>query len=1025
MKLLVILSLAVACHCSTLKHGRRFPDDFLFGTATAAYQVEGAWNKDGKGENIWDHMTHTNPTVIRDQSNGDIAADSYHNYKRDIEMMRELGLDAYRFSMSWTRILPSGMANEVNPAGIEFYNHFINEMLKYNITPLVTLYHWDMPQKLQELGGLANPLFAGWFEDYARVIFENFGDRVKMFITFNEPREICYQGYGADLKAPILNSTAVGTYLCAKNLVMAHARAYHLYDKEFRATQGGQCGITISVNWFGPVTDSAEDAVAAEIKKQGEWGLYAHPIFSTEGGFPKELSQRIAEKSAKQGYRRSRLPEFTEEEKAFVRGASDFFGVNHYTAKLISATKFKKVVPVPSFLDDMDVGEFIPDRWMSAASEWLTLAPNSLYNALTYLKEKYNNPVFYITENGWSTFKDRGLHDYDRIIYYRASMESLLKCLDDGVNLKGYMAWSLMDNFEWMQGYVERFGLYQVDFSDPARTRTPRKSAFVYKHILKHRYVDYEYLPESMTMTIDDGLNSLQPTMRVAILCLLNLLIGSDGWSDHRKRKFPTNFLFGAATSAYQVEGGWNADGKGESIWDKFLHDNPDLVADGRNGDVASDSYHQWRRDVEMLRELGVDFYRFSISWSRVLPTGFENEINEAGFKYYDNLIDELLKHEIQPMVTLYHFELPQPLQELGGWTNPLSVTWFENYAKLVFRRYADKVKFWITINQPNTVCMEGYASGIMAPGLNSKDVGGYECAKNVLLAHAKAYRAYQTEFKKKYEGNVGISIAVNWFEALSNTTENNEAAERARAFEFGLYLDPIWSKKGDFPDLVKKIVDKKSTEQGFKTSRLPKLTAAEVKLIKGSADFLGMNHYTTFQVQPSQTQFEAPSVEDDRNTEYTQGPAWRAAKSPWLKSAPYGLYKACLHLNLNYDYLPIIITEHGWSSDPGLEDQDRVDNMRGYLGALLLAMEDGTEVKGYTAWSLMDNVEWIAGTSERFGLYEVDFESEQKTRTARLSALVYKHIIESREVEDAWRPSNLKIAITKNDKKNNYRVEL
>ena len=215
-------------------------------------------------------MTHTNPNVIRDATNGDVAADSYRNYKRDVEMMRELGLDAYRFSLSWTRILPTGMANEVNPAGIEFYNNYINEMLKYNITPLATLYHWDLPQKLQELGGLANPLFSDWFEDYARVVFENFGDRVKMFITFNEPREICYQGYGGDLKAPILNSTAMGTYLCGKNLVVAHAKAYHLYDKEFRPTQKGQCGITISVNWFGAATDSAEDQLAAELKRQGE-----------------------------------------------------------------------------------------------------------------------------------------------------------------------------------------------------------------------------------------------------------------------------------------------------------------------------------------------------------------------------------------------------------------------------------------------------------------------------------------------------------------------------------------------------------------------------------------------------------------------------------------------------------------------------------------------------------------------------------------------------------------------------------
>ncbi|XP_026729957.1 myrosinase 1-like [Trichoplusia ni] len=503
---LILLSLVLAvCQASTVRQQRKFPDDFLFGTATASYQIEGAWNEDGKGENIWDYMTHNNPTVIKDVSNGDIAADSYHNYKRDVEIMRELSLDAYRFSLSWSRILPTGMANEVNPAGIEFYNNYINEMLKYNITPMITLYHWDLPQKLQELGGFANPYISDWYADYARVVFENFGDRVKHFITFNEPREICFQGYGSTTKAPILNSTAVGTYLCAKHLVIAHAKAYYVYDNEFRPTQGGQCGITISVNWFAPYTDSDEDHFATEIKRQSEWGLYAHPIFSSEGGFPKEFSQRIAEKSAQQGYAKSRLPEFTAEEKALVQGSSDFFGVNHYTGYLISATQNKVENPVPSMPDDVDAGTIVPEEWPKSASTWLTLAPNSILNALTDLKERYNNPIFYITENGWSTPPETGLDDDMRGTYYRTALESVLDTLDAGVNLKGYMAWSLIDNFEWMQGYAERFGLYSVDFEDPARTRTPRKSAFIYKHIVSNRFIDHTYEPESMTMTIDEG----------------------------------------------------------------------------------------------------------------------------------------------------------------------------------------------------------------------------------------------------------------------------------------------------------------------------------------------------------------------------------------------------------------------------------------------------------------------------------------------------------------------------------------
>lgn len=215
-------------------------------------------------------MTRTNPTAIKDVSNGDIAADSYQNYKRDVEMMRELGIDTYRFSLSWSRILPDGLSHEINQAGIDFYNNYINEMLKYNIQPMITLYHWDLPQKLQELGGFANPLIADWFEDYARVAYDSFGDRVKFWITFNEPPQICHDGYGSYVKAPLVNATDIGTYICAKNLVMSHARAYHLYNNEFRTQQGGKCGITISVNWIFELTDSKEDKAAAEMRRQAE-----------------------------------------------------------------------------------------------------------------------------------------------------------------------------------------------------------------------------------------------------------------------------------------------------------------------------------------------------------------------------------------------------------------------------------------------------------------------------------------------------------------------------------------------------------------------------------------------------------------------------------------------------------------------------------------------------------------------------------------------------------------------------------
>ncbi|KAL4708545.1 hypothetical protein ACJJTC_014153 [Scirpophaga incertulas] len=453
--------------------------------------------------------------------------------------------------------------------------------------------------------------------------------------------------------------------------------------------------------------------------------------------------------------------------------------------------------------------------------------------------------------------------------------------------------------------------------------------------------------------------------------------------------------------------------GKGESIWDHYFHHHPEVVEDGRNGDIASDSYNLYQRDVEMLRELGVDHYRFSIAWSRILPTGLVNDVNEKGVQYYENLIEKLLKYNIEPVVTLYHMDLPQYLQDMGGWVNPLSVDWFEDYARIIFDKFANRVKYWVTINQPCNICIDGYGSTHVAPALGKSGVADYVCMKNILLAHAKAYRLYEKDYKSKYNGLVGIALFMSWADAVNNKTENMEAVDTYREFRLGMYMDPIWSTDGDFPKKVKDIVAKKSREQGFSRSRLPELTAKEKKLVKGSADFLGVNHYTTFLVERSKKQHPTPSFADDVNVDISHDKNWKVSKSSWLASVPYGLYRICLYINLKYNYPKMFITEHGWSTGPGLGDQSRVDNMSKYMNALLIALEDGTDLIGYTAWSLMDNVEWTAGTSERFGLYEVNFESDAKTRTARLSAFFYKHLIEKRTVDENFKPASLIMEIS------------
>ncbi|KAG7296377.1 hypothetical protein JYU34_021521 [Plutella xylostella] len=498
--LLICVTYLACCLASKDESIKKFPDDFLLGVASSSYQIEGAWDEDGKGVSIWDHTVHKAPMI--GNATGDVASDSYHNLDRDIEMLRELGVDTYRFSISWSRILPTGFPDHINQAGIDYYNRLINEMLKYNIEPSVTIYHWELPQALQDLGGWTNPLVGQWFEDYARVVFDNFADRVKLWITINEPKEICMQAYVHVVNEPSSYGSGITEYLCAKNLVVAHAKVYHLYDKEYRHKYGAKVGITFSTGWYEPANPNSEaDQYLNTLQHQSLIGIFMNPIFG-DGGFPKELSEQVAEKSAAQGYPRSRLPEFTDEEKALVRGTYDFMGINHYTGLLVSAENVPQY-PSPSLSDDVGANLIQLDWWKPGSAPWFRWMPNSLYKLLKHLHNAYPGVEIYITENGWAS--DQGTEDDDRVNYIRSALDQALEAVEQGVKLRGYFVWSLMDSFEWGGGYSERFGLYDVDFESPKRTRTPKKSAFVYKQILKTRSLDHHYEPESSVMKIDEG----------------------------------------------------------------------------------------------------------------------------------------------------------------------------------------------------------------------------------------------------------------------------------------------------------------------------------------------------------------------------------------------------------------------------------------------------------------------------------------------------------------------------------------
>ncbi|CAH2059642.1 unnamed protein product, partial [Iphiclides podalirius] len=482
---------AIKASSGRQRNVKSFPPDFEFGTATSSYQIEGAWNVDGKGWSMWDHLVRTAPEHIRDNTTGDIAANSYYLYKRDVEMLKELGVVNYRFSISWPRILPYGRPDYVNQLGVDYYNALIDLLLENGITPYVTMYHWDLPQNLNEQGGWLSEDIVDWFADYARVLYANFGDRVKHWMTINEPHIHCYFGYGVAGHAPRIFSPGVGYYECGRNILLANAKAYHLYDEEFRASQGGEVGIVVSMEWTMPESDSLDDLEAVQDHIAFNIGQYMDPIFSESGGYPARLVNRVAAASAAQGLNASRLRPFTNEQIEYMRGTADFLGLNHYTSKIVYRNEsLAGTFHVPSNRDDAFYGEYSDPSWPVDSGFVYEYAPG-FYHLLVYLKNTYKNPKIYITENGCST--QTGRNDDARVQYYRNYLNALLDALAEGVNVKAYFAWSLMDNFEWSFGYSLRFGIYEIHVDDPERKRFPKKSALVYKEIIRSRIIDYDF----------------------------------------------------------------------------------------------------------------------------------------------------------------------------------------------------------------------------------------------------------------------------------------------------------------------------------------------------------------------------------------------------------------------------------------------------------------------------------------------------------------------------------------------------
>ncbi|KAK9885204.1 hypothetical protein WA026_010709 [Henosepilachna vigintioctopunctata] len=462
---------------------------------------------------------------------------------------------------------------------------------------------------------------------------------------------------------------------------------------------------------------------------------------------------------------------------------------------------------------------------------------------------------------------------------------------------------------------------------------------------------------------------------------------------------FPKDFVFGVASSSYQIEGATYEDGKGENIWDYNLHRKPEIVFDGTNGDVACDSYHKWEEDISLIKNLGANFYRFSIAWPRILPScNVGAKINKKGIEHYDKFINGLLSKGITPMVTMYHWDLPQCLEEMGGWMNASIVDDFLIYANILFEAYGDRVKHWITFNEPFQVCEYGYSGTEMAPFRNLTGVGGYNCSHHLLLAHGRTYRHYEKKFKPIQKGKVGFAVNSGWFEPKEDTEEDRRSSERVMQFSYGWYMHPV--VLGNYPSVMIDRVDAISAEENYPVSRLPKFTKEEIDMLRGSFDFLGVNHYSTAQTKFSDN-FHRPSFGYDCGVAPYTNPDWATSTTlPGLQMVPWGFRRLMKWIKDQYNNPPMYVTENGWATGAGLEDNERVRYITQYLSELLKAIhEDGCNVIGYAYWTILDNFEWLSGFSTKFGLVQVDFQASNRTRTPRKSYEVYKKIISSRKV--------------------------
>jgi len=438
------------------------------------------------------------------------------------------------------------------------------------------------------------------------------------------------------------------------------------------------------------------------------------------------------------------------------------------------------------------------------------------------------------------------------------------------------------------------------------------------------------------------------------------------------KNLFPANFVWGAATSAHQIEGSPLADGAGPSNWYRFSRE-PGRIVNGDTADVACDHYRRYAEDIRLMRELGLKAYRFSVSWSRIFPEG-RGKLNRKGLDFYCRLVDGLLEVGIEPFLTLYHWDLPAALDDRGGWLNRDAASWFADYAQTLFFALEGKVRHWITLNEPWVVAHEGYLCGTHAPGHASlREVP--QVSHNLLRAHALAVQAFRADGK----GQIGLVVNLEPKYAASDDPADRNAANRAHAYMNRLYLDPILL--GSYPEEATDIFG----------DDWPRFAEADMRLLREPFDFLGVNYYTRSVNRADPQGSPAGALPVRQAGEHTEM-GWEVY--------PDGIRETLAWVKRRYGNIPVYVTENGAAfADPPIvdgriDDRPRVAYLRSHLRAAHAAIAAGVDLRGYFVWSLLDNFEWRYGFSKRFGLVHMDFASQQ--RTPKSSASFYSQVIAS-----------------------------